>query len=102
MSDAPGRKRHPVARKVDRKKVGPLTFVEWVDHCSSCDTGWQSFEELRENKPLLVWSSGWLIHETKQYITLASTIGSNGHAFGDLIILKKCITKRENLGRAQI
>lgn len=98
MANNSGSKRQkPVA-----KKVGPLTFIEWVDHCTSGEINWQSIEALRELQPLLVWSAGWLIKETRQYIVLASTIGANQAAFGEIVILKNCITKRESLGRAQL
>lgn len=99
MVDTPGSKRE---KPVTPKKVGPLTFVEWVDHCASGDNSWQSIDELRQMTPLLVWSSGWLIEETKLYLVLASSIGQNGAACGDILILKNCIMKRKSLGRAQL
>lgn len=72
-----------------------LLLIEWVDASSSCK--WESLEVLGEREPEKIRTVGWLAGETKEGITLVSSISDFGRADGDMTIPKCSITSRKVL-----
>ena len=73
-----------------------LILVEWLDHCSWSGGPWSTLKDLKDLKPQVITSVGYLVVEEETYITIASTVGDDMYS-GDTCILKSCITKRRKL-----
>jgi hypothetical protein len=52
-----------------------VVYIEWWDHASFCNNGWQTIEDLQDLDPCLFRSVGYLIKETPTYILVAGCIG---------------------------
>lgn len=70
-----------------------IVYVQWVDHCSHTEP-WTKIEESRRLEPVVVHSVGYVLHETKDRIILASSYNTEDQVSGDTLILKCCITKK--------
>lgn len=70
----------------------PLIFVEWLDSCSSPNL-WEFIEELEPLPSRQIISVGFLIEETEEYITIASSI-SKTQVLGRLTIPKRSMEKQ--------
>ena len=70
-----------------------LVYLEWVDSVSAPDGGWQDPKEVKKLTPDTVRSVGWIISETKDFVTLISHDGEH-EVSGEFCIPKACIKKR--------
>ena len=85
------------AKKTDGK-LGALTLIEWLDHCSLDGGHWQTVESAETLTPVIVQSIGWLLKETKETIVLVPHLSQGqGQVFGEVCILKRVIIKRKSL-----
>jgi len=75
-----------------------LVKVTWLDHASFALNQWQSLDGLRELRPQLVESVGWLVHETRDFVTLVSTVGENEGMTGEICIGRGMIRRIEAMG----
>lgn len=74
-----------------------LEVIEWLDHCTFADNSWRSEQSVKELEPVSVLTLGFVVHETKEWVTVVSTVGNNGAMSGEFLILKKVITQRKKL-----
>ena len=79
-----------------------LVVVDWVDSFSG--RGWQDMDALAGRREALVCrSSGWVVFENSDIITLASTVSNQEPytptATGDITIPKGCIRRITPAGR---
>ena len=64
----------------------------WNDITSHKGGGW--FEESDTGTPAIFETSGWITHETTNYVTICSTMERSGDLKGhDTVIPKGCIIK---------
>lgn len=77
----------------------PLQFeaIEWLDHCTFADNSWRSEQSVKELEPVTVLTLGFVVHETKDWVTVVSTINNSGSLSGEFLILKKVITNRKKI-----
>ena len=68
-------------------------YVLWIDSCSPSDSSWHKASELSLS-PLKCDTLGWLVHEDKQSISVASCVMENGALYGVITIPKCSILKR--------
>ena len=73
-----------------------LVYIEWLDAVSNADGGWQRMKDVEKLTPDLVKSVGWIVKETRDYLTVISHNGDN-EVGGDFCIPKACIKKRRVL-----
>lgn len=77
-----------------------LLYVEWDD--SSSESGvWKSEHVLRGNKLMRCHTIGWVVHETSEHMTLASSWCKTGQDHrdysGDMTIPKAAIRRKRRL-----
>lgn len=77
----------------------PLVLLEWEDHCDYGDTPWLQVDDIKENsRPTTMTSIGWIVHETKNFLVLSNSYVNEAPEVGSaLVIIKSCITKREEV-----
>ncbi len=79
------------------KPAPTLVYIQWEDHCGYSGASWIGPEHI-DNKPCLINSVGWIVDESKKYITLAGCYDLQGDAMKRVnTIIKSCITKRKTL-----
>jgi hypothetical protein len=71
--------------------------IHWLDAQSSCD--WKELDEVEQQKLALCISTGYLVHEDEEALTLVSDFASTNRIDIDSIgnsitIPKSCIVKR--------
>ncbi len=82
----------------------PFAVVAWLDHCGGRGE-WTSVADLQSHFPVTIFSAGWIVKETKEFITLVphAGIGKDGHitesSQGELCIIKKCIIQRHRVSK---
>lgn len=76
-----------------------LVKLTWMDHVSFTKNNWHDKEDLEKLSPTEFNTVGWVIHETKDYITLVSTktTDDEGPFAGEFTIVKKAVIKKETL-----
>lgn len=73
-----------------------LVLVEWVDSAHS--SGWHILDEISKLDSLQCRSVGWVLTDTKEQITLISSIASDpDQACGSMVIPRRAITKLTTL-----
>lgn len=72
-------------------------IVTWVDSCSASGGPWMDRESAEEMKPLECVTIGFVVQETTDYITLASSATKDGQVAGDMCIPQACITAVEEV-----
>ena len=78
-----------------------LAYIEWWDHCSFMEYKWRSLDEISDLAPTLVKSVGWILKETKEYITIVSTLDEGESiACAEMCILKGQIKKKKVLDKS--
>lgn len=73
-----------------------LVLVRWKDAYSH-DAGWKNTDTVRRKRAPRAKSVGWIIKETVDEITIASSFIED-ECDGDVVIPKGMITKIEELG----
>jgi len=73
-----------------------LLYIKWHDSTSQQGGIWHDRESVEKMRPLQIVTVGWIISETKKYITLASSITKH-QVSGDICIPKSCIKKIKEL-----
>ncbi len=82
-------------------RYGAPYYVSWYDHCTYSESSWRDMEEVRELKPLLVNTLGYLISEDELSITLLSSLQDDqDKGLGEFVILKGTIKERFELKKA--
>lgn len=73
-----------------------LVYLEWVDSVSVGGSAWTCKEEVAETDPykLIIQTVGFIVKETKLFITVASSIGEF-QLGGNISIPKVAILKRK-------
>ncbi len=84
-----------MARK-QKSSLETVLYVEWLDHTSHGDSGWQSRADLDALDVALCKSVGFVLKETKTTITLVSSLADDV-ADGSVCIVKSCIRVKEKL-----
>lgn len=72
-------------------------YLEWYDHASK--QGWVDSEDVSDPDhvyPILNYTTGWIVEETKQYLIISHTINSDSCA-DPMVILKGTVIKRINI-----
>ena len=65
-------------------------FVRWLD--TQSQEGWTTMEQARrEGKPAGIWSSGFVVSDTKKQMILAQNHADDGAVNGREIIPRGCI-----------
>jgi hypothetical protein len=77
----------------------PIVLVEWLDHTAHADTRWTHRDEIAALEPTVVMSVGYVLKETSQTLTLLPHWNDSGDGYGEIVLLKSCIRKRETLKR---
>ncbi|HYC64623.1 MAG TPA: hypothetical protein VEC14_07835 [Reyranellaceae bacterium] len=72
-----------------------LVLVRWLDAVSD-DSGWKPLAKLRQQKPPLVRSVGWIVKQERGYLTLAASLVGDD-ADGDVTIPVGMIRSVEQL-----
>lgn len=72
-------------------------YVEWID--SVCIRGWNHESLLTDEyaEPSKICSVGFLIKDTKNYVTISTSVSVNGSVTDPLTIPKCAITKIQRL-----
>ena len=72
-----------------------LVKLGWLDSRGVTEH-WATFEQLKENEPCMIWSVGWVINETDDYIQICPHIGSDpDQGCGEMTIPKFAIQHME-------
>ena len=72
-----------------------LVKLGWIDSRGVSES-WATFEQLKDHGLYLVWSVGWVLNETDDYIQICPHIGSDpDQGCGDMTIPKFAIKHRE-------
>lgn len=72
-----------------------LVKVAWLDS-RGCHDHWAVLEDLREAKPCIIWSVGWVIAETDDYIQICPHIGTDpDQGCVDMVVPKIAIQEIE-------
>lgn len=83
------------------KQLLPLLEIEWVDSHSTSDGAWHSLDEARSSPNLNLHTVGYLIEDSKSYLTLVGSLSLVGdkvsQVSGDMTIPKCAIVKRRTL-----
>ena len=73
-------------------------MVKWLDITAQSEP-WISLDEAKDMKPAVMVSLGWIIKETLEYITIASTVDTEDELVGDVncipraaILEMKCLS----------
>jgi hypothetical protein len=75
-----------------------LEYIKWLDHTAWETAIWNDINKLEELEPVLVYSIGWVIKETPEYIIIVSTIQpDNDIVHSEFLILKGAIIERIKL-----
>lgn len=61
-----------------------LVLVKWIDAVTD-NHGWRPLEQVRKGVPSRCQTVGWIIKQTKTYITLVATLGEDD-CDGDITI----------------
>ena len=72
-----------------------LVLVKWLDAISH-ESGWKAVDKVRTQKPPLVRSVGYLVADTKEHVTIVSSI-VEGDCDGDVTIPRGMIKSIEDL-----
>ncbi len=78
----------------DRGPNLKFQIIEWIDARASC--GWSVYQTSDDYGVDVVTSAGWLIRDTKEYITLAGSI-SEKESNNAMSIPKGWIKKRKTI-----
>ena len=68
--------------------------VAWIDSCAPLDA-WRDIKEVKKVRPTRVTSCGYLIGESDEHISIASSCSSHGEVGGLIVIPKVSILKRK-------
>lgn len=69
----------------------PLVLIRWAD-IQSDDGPWVDMSEIPEYMPVVVETSGWLVTDGEDYITLVSTLSDDKEFTGSVCSIPKgCI-----------
>ena len=73
-----------------------IEMIEWADHCSlsNNDRGWRPWSEIENMEVVPIFSVGWVVKETDQYVIMVSHLGDDNDVYGEMLIIKTCITRR--------
>ena len=75
-----------------------LEYIKWLDHTAWDKAEWNDIEALEELEPVSVYSVGWVIKETEDYIIIVSTIQPDTDiVHSEFCVLKGAITERTKL-----
>ena len=72
-----------------------LVKITWRDAKSEA-AGWKPISAIRDSKPSIVYSVGWIVRDTKSEIAIVSSVVDD-HCDGDLVIPKEWIVLVEKL-----
>lgn len=84
---------------------GPLVLIEWVDACG-CSTDWREIAKLKEDKPMICKSVGWLTDQdvdNREFVTIVPHVTpgdherAEEHGCGDMTIPRRAILKVTHL-----
>jgi hypothetical protein len=73
-----------------------LVYVKWLDASSQPDQVWSNIDEA-EPKLVVCHSVGFVLKETKEYLSLMMNMTEFGQFSGDMAIPQKCIIERKSL-----
>lgn len=71
----------------------PRIYIEWSD-ASGDDGSWIDKDYLEPMPPIACRTAGFILEETKEYVTICSSINKN-QIMGRLTVPKAMITKRK-------
>jgi hypothetical protein len=72
-----------------------LEKIEWLDHLTyESNAAWHSLEDIEALEPVTCYTVGWVMKETRKYITVVSTLSTDGGAKGEFTIIKGAVVKR--------
>lgn len=74
-------------------------MVTWFDSCSANGGPWMDRESAEEMKPIECVTVGFVMSETAEYITVASSVTIEQQVAGDMCIPRSCITGIEEIWR---
>lgn len=70
-------------------KIDNMILVTWVDITSQTEP-WIDVEEARQLRPARMITAGWIVEQTPEYLTIASTVDLDSDLVGDV----NCIPTR--------
>ena len=73
-----------------------LKSVTWVDSASRVGGGWHTHENIEDLRPIVVKTAGFVVHETKDFITIASQV-TEFAVSGEVCIPKFAILREKKL-----
>jgi hypothetical protein len=107
LGDEMSKKRKTTKKKPARSRYGEgdLVMVEWLDSFG-CSANWQEFTEIREPRPVICKSAGWLVCNGKKSKVILPHLADchNGkieQGCGDMTIPNACIRKITVLRKAK-
>jgi hypothetical protein len=68
--------------------------VKWIDSCGPEDH-WRLKAEVLDLAPVTFITTGWLLAESDEFITIANSVGNNGN-FGGVICIPKVVIQHES------
>ncbi len=69
--------------------INNMIQVTWVDITSQTEP-WIEVEEARQLRPARMVTAGWIVEQTPEYLTIASTVDLDSDSVGDV----NCIPTR--------
>jgi hypothetical protein len=81
------------SRSEKRKAV----LVDWIDSTSFSTHRWRDLGESKQLTPSTIQSVGFLVAESKSFITLTGALDEEEHASGCITIPRGCITRMRRL-----
>ena len=72
-----------------------IVKIEWLDS-KAAPHEWEYRDDLGLLEPVICTTSGFILNETKDYVTVAHTISEN-QILGRITIPRRCIKKQRNL-----
>ena len=74
---------------MSKKSHPPLVTVKWKDTYSMDDL-WMSYDDDFDPETRYVYSTGFLVGESEEYVAIASTFDPDSGCYGNGIFILKC------------
>lgn len=69
-----------------------LVYVEWIDSASASEGRWVDLARISPD-PMLIRSVGWVLHDTKEALTVVASISEEDGCSGDTTIPRVAIRR---------
>ena len=78
-------------------KVKQIKFIRWLDSCNCRTPNWKNKKDVADLDPVEMHTVGFVVKETKKYITVVGTRGQADHYIGEMCIPKGTIIETQDI-----